>query len=212
MRNITEHTFGISDYEKYWTSRKGVGDHKETAIHRAIISLIRKHVPRGLPVLDCGVGPAIYYQALAKHYEMHGIEFSSEAIDLYKFDHSRIVSFDLNNGLPTSTVKFFGMIASMILHHLDDPRVFLRAAHERLDANGTLLVVHPNLIYYKHRLRLLSGRFPKFSTSHRNFIVPKDLREILSECGFSVVETVSKKSRPLPELMAPELFIICKKQ
>lgn len=209
MRNITDFTFGVADYERYWRARKGSGDVAETGIHKYVSVLVRQYVPRGAKVLDCGVGPGIYYAELAGDYEMHGIEFSEEAIALYQFDHARIAPFDLNRGLPDLGTQFGGMVASMILHHLDDPRIFLQAARERLDPGGILLIVHPNLVYFKHRLRLLSGKFPKYSTSHRNFIAPRALSAMLRESGFTIKIIASRKRKWFPILFANELFFLC---
>jgi 2-polyprenyl-3-methyl-5-hydroxy-6-metoxy-1,4-benzoquinol methylase len=208
-RNVTEFTFGVSDYDKYWQARKAGGDVAATGIHRFILELVRRYVPAGAKVLDCGVGPAIYYQELLGEYEMYGIEFSEEAIELYPFDTSRITAFDLNDGLPEFDTLFGGMVASMIIHHLDDPRIFLRAARERMEPGGIFIIVHPNLVYFKHRLRLLSGKFPKYSTSHRNFIAPKLLTEMIEEAGFSVKKIASRKNKRFPILFAHELFYIC---
>lgn len=209
MRNITDFTFGVADYEQYWRARKGSGDVAETGIHRYVAVLVRQHVPPGAKVLDCGVGPGVYYAELASDYQMHGIELSEEAIALYQFDRSRIGPFDLNHGLPNLGTQFGGMVASMILHHLDDPRIFLQAARERLDAGGILLIVHPNLVYFKHRLRLLAGEFPKYSTSHRNFIDPKALSAMLRESGFTIKKIASRKHKRFPILFANELFYLC---
>jgi 2-polyprenyl-3-methyl-5-hydroxy-6-metoxy-1,4-benzoquinol methylase len=209
MRNITEFTYGVADYDKYWQSRKTTGDTAETGIHRRIVELVRQHVPTGSRVLDCGVGPGVYYRALADEYEMHGIEFSEEAIALYQFDRRRIVSFDLNRGLPEFGTHFRGMVASMIIHHLDDPNVFLRAAHSKLKKGGILIIACPNIVYYKHRLRLLVGKFPRYSTSHRNFITPHHLTGMVEAAGFSLESITSKKRKWLPTLLAPELFFVC---
>lgn len=208
-RNVTDFTFGVRDYERYWSNRKRTSDTAETGIHRRIIDLVHQSVSAGGEILDCGVGPAIYFQALAERYEMYGIEFSKEAISLYRFDTKRIVQFDLNDGLPELDRRFDGLIASMIIHHLDDPRIFLRAARARLADHGMLLIVHPNLIYFQHRLKLLIGQMPKWSTSHRNFIVPSRLKTMLEECGFSIKSVTSKKRKWLPTVFAHELFFVC---
>ena len=209
MRNLTEFTFGVANYDRYWQARKSSGDFNQTGIHRGVAALVRQYVPRGAKVLDCGVGPGIYFRELAAEYEMHGIEISQEAIELYPFDHSLIVPFDLNHGLPQLGTKFGGMIACMILHHLDDPRNFLRAAREALEPGGVLLIIHPNLVHYKHRLRLLAGRFPKYSTSHRNFIAPRALMAMIGQAGFSIRSVTSRKRKWFPLLFAYELFFVC---
>jgi 2-polyprenyl-3-methyl-5-hydroxy-6-metoxy-1,4-benzoquinol methylase len=210
MRNVTDFTFGVLDYDRYWIARKASADCRETGIHRRIAEIIRSRVHPGRRILDCGVGPGVYFQRLASEYEMHGVEFSAEAIASYQFDHSRVVQFDLNRGLPERGVRFAAIVASMILHHLDDPRTFLRAARAQLDPDGLLLLVHPNLVYFKHRLRLLAGDFPRYSTSHRNFIVPRRLFSMIEGAGFSTDTVTSRKRKWFPLLFAHELFVLCR--
>ena len=208
-RNVTEFTYGVADYDKYWQARKEIGEVISTRIHRFILELVRRYIPKGSKILDCGVGPGIYYEELLADYEMYGIELSEEAIGLYPFDTSRITAFDLNHGLPEFDTKFDGMIASMILHHLDDPRIFLRAAREAMAPGGTVLIVHPNLVYLQHRLRLLTGKFPKYSTSHRNFIAPKALSAMIEDAGFTVKKIDARKHKWFPILLAQDLYYIC---
>lgn len=202
--------FGVENYDEYWRSRKSSGDFFPTRIHRCITEIIQKFVPPGKSILDCGVGPAIYYRALAQSYEMYGIEFSAEAISLYDFDTSRIKSADLNLEIPDFGVKFDGAIASMIVHHMNDPLAFLKRIKSVLKPSGIALIVHPNLTYYKHRLRLLSGNFPKFSGSHRVFLVPNAIEGLIREAGFSIEKLESAKRRTFPRLMSPEIFYVCR--
>jgi 2-polyprenyl-3-methyl-5-hydroxy-6-metoxy-1,4-benzoquinol methylase len=203
-------SFGVKDYESYWRSRKLSGDFFQTRIHRRIVEIIQKFVPGGKRILDCGVGPAIYYKVLAECYEMYGIEFSAEAISLYDFDTSRIKSADLNVEIPDFGVRFDAVIASMIVHHMADPLAFLKRIKGSLVPSGIALIVHPNLTYYKHRLRLLSGSFPKFSSSHRVFLVPRAIEEVIRKAGFSIEKIESTKRRAFARLMSPEIFYVCR--
>jgi hypothetical protein len=87
--------------------------------------------------------------------------------------------------------------------------IFLRAARSRLASGGHLILSHPNLVFYKHRLRLLSGQFPRLSTSHRNFIVPSVLARMLEDAGFKIESMTGRKRRPFPTLLAHEVFFVC---
>jgi len=207
--------FGVESYEDYWKARKAGGKVAFTLTHGKIVELIRRYVSPGDSVLDCGVGPAQSYKLLAPDYQMYGVELSSEAIALYDFELARIKQADLNDGIPEFGVKFDGIIASMILHHLEDPLKFLNQVKERLSPKGVFLAVHPNICYYKFRLNyLLKGAFPAISLAHRNFLTPHEIRSLLETAKFDIIETTSSKrklrARLWPHLFSQDLFYVCR--
>ena len=207
--------FGVASYEEYWKIRKAKGKVAFTLTHGKIVELIKRYVPPGGRVLDCGVGPAQSYRLLAQDYEMYGVELSSEAITLYDFDIARIKQADLNDGIPEFGVKFDGIIASMIIHHLEDPLKFLNQVKARLAPKGVFLAVHPNISYYKFRLKfLLKGSFPTISSAHRIFLPPHEFRALLETANFDIIETTSSKSklraRLWPQLFSQDLFCVCR--
>jgi SAM-dependent methyltransferase len=207
--------FGVKSYDDYWKTRKATGKTTFTLTHQRIVELIRQYVPAGGKVLDCGVGPAQSYKLLAPDYEMYGVEISPEAIALYDFDTARIKQANLNDGIPDFGVRFGAIIASMIIHHLEDPLKFLNQVKERLAPNGVFLAVHPNISYYKFRVNyLLKGTFPAISSAHRIFLPPHEFRALLETAGFDIVETTSSKrklrARLWPQLFSQDLFCVCR--
>jgi SAM-dependent methyltransferase len=207
--------FGVKSYEEYWKARKATGKTTLTLTHRRLVELVHKYVAPDGKVLDCGVGPAQSYKLLAADYQMFGVEISSEAIGLYDFDTSRIKQADLNHGIPEFGVRFDAVIASMILHHLEDPLQFLSQVKDRLAPSGVLLAVHPNISYYKFRLKyLLQGTFPAISSAHRIFLPPQEFRALLERANFEILETTSSKpkvrARLWPHLFSQDLFCVCR--
>jgi len=207
--------FGVKCYDDYWKTRKATGKTTFTSTHGRIVEVIRQYVAPGGKVLDCGVGPAQSYKLLATDYEMYGVEISSEAIALYDFDTARIKQANLNDGIPDFGVKFDGIIASMIIHHLEDPLKFLNQVKERLAPKGVSLAVHPNISYYKFRLNyLLKGTFPAISSAHRIFLPPHEFRALLESAGFEVLQVTSSKrklrARLWPHLFSQDLLCVCR--
>lgn len=207
--------FGVENYDDYWKTRKAKGRTAFTSVHGKIVEVVRRYVPSGGKVLDCGVGPAQSYKLLARDYEMYGVEISSEAIALYDFDTARIRQANLDDGIPEFGLRFDGVIASMIIHHLQDPLRFLNQVKGRLAPNGVFLAVHPNISYYKHRLKyLVNGTFPAISSAHRLFLPPREFRALLENAKFKILETATPKRKLLarirPQLFSQDLFYVCR--
>ena len=185
--------FGVQNYDAYWVNRKGIGDTRQTRCHNCIVSLIESLVPRGGRVLDCGVGPGHVFRMLAEHYETYGVEISDEAFQLYDFDTQRIVQADLNDGIPDFGVRFDAIIVSMLIHHLENPPVFLQQVRERLSPGGSFVPVIPNICYGPFRLRYLAGQFPPISRAHRNFQTAREFEEMVRQADYRQVRRLSPK-------------------
>ena len=203
--------YGVDNYDDYWRNFGNKKDH-DTRNQRFMVDLVKRNVAPGGAVLDCGVGAARYYQALLPNYKMRGIELSPERIANYTFDKSGIKCADLEKPLPDFGMKFDGAIVSFVIHHLRDPRSFMANLHGQLKTGGKAFIVHPNVVYHKHRLDLLMGRWPKLSTSHRVFVTPKALRQVLAQTGYDVQSVSGQKWKPWPEVFARNLFYVCAKR
>ncbi|MBN2284145.1 MAG: class I SAM-dependent methyltransferase [Deltaproteobacteria bacterium] len=179
-------SYGVSDYDAYWDKRFKDGHYQFTDVHRKIIEEVRALLGSGdARVLDCGVGPGHVFRELANRYEMYGIELSEKAFELYDFDTTRIRRCDLNGGLPEYPEKMDCIIASRIVHHLDDPAAFVRSVRDRLRDGGWFMGVIPNICYYHHRLKFLAGTFPPISGAHVNFQTGPDFENMVTVQGFT---------------------------
>lgn len=177
--------FGVTDYDTYWEKRIARKHYNMMDVHRKIvetaISLLGKGQAR---VLDCGVGPGHVFRALSEYYETYGLEISEKAFSLYDFDSRRIRLWDLNQGLPPDMAPMDIIIASRIIHHLQDPEGFVRSVGTLLKDSGWFIGVIPNICYYHHRLKFLFGRFPPISSAHVTFQTGPDFEQMVCREGF----------------------------
>jgi len=185
---------GIKDYDTYWDQRIQQGHFQFTDVHRKIIETAVETLGSvKARVLDCGVGPGHVFKKLSEHYEVHGIEISERALELYDFDTSRIRIWDLNGGLPSYDRPMDLIIASRIVHHLADPVSFVKDVRRTLSDLGWFMGVIPNICYYHHRLKFLVGKFPPISSAHVNFQTGPDFEKMVCSEGFRLHRLTTPK-------------------
>lgn len=83
------------------------------------------------------------------------------------------------------------LIFSEVLEHLVRPEQTLRNLRPFLKEHGAVLVVLPNMAFYKTRLVHLLGRWPAhsegiFDKTHLHFFTLKSAQGLLRECGFRI--------------------------
>jgi SAM-dependent methyltransferase len=210
MRRIemdaTTRKFGVDNSDTYWRRRKDEGRIHERRLHRFLIDLVDKILPeKGGKVLDCGMGAGHVFRTCQQKHETYGVEISSEAIEMYDFPTDNVRQADLNDGIPDFGVEFDVIICSMILHWLTEPLRFLKQAKDVLTTGGRLIVVIPNITYYKFRIAYLFGKFPPISLSHKSFQVPAEVERMFHEAGLIVEKRMSPKKSFRAKLL-PTLF------
>ena len=204
--NVKIREFGVHDADAYWQQRKTEDRTHERRLHRFLSTLIDRLIGRpGGSVLDCGAGSGHVLRLCAEKHHVYGVDLSREAITMSGLPADSIRQADLNEGIPDFGTRFDIVIASMLLHWLDDPSAFLRQARELLTEHGRLIVVAPNITYYRHRVAFLFGRFPPISLSHKNFQVPAETEHMFRAAGLTIEERLSPRSSWLARL-APTLF------
>ncbi|MCK5232722.1 MAG: class I SAM-dependent methyltransferase [Desulfobulbaceae bacterium] len=197
--------FGVDDPDEYWKWRKDIKRTTERRLHRFLKKQIDAIVPKGGRVLDCGMGAGHVFRLCLKEYETFGVEMSSEAIAMYDFPTDNVKQADLNQGIPDFNVKFDAIVISMILHWMDDPLKFLIKIQKKLTPKGRLLVVIPNITYYRYRIGFLFGKFPPISLSHKNFQVPPESEEMFKRAGL-IIEKILTSKTSLKARLWPRLF------
>jgi SAM-dependent methyltransferase len=206
--------FGIDDPDRYWQGRVAEGRAGEKRVHRCIAEAIRRLLPQGGRVLDCGVGDGHVFRLCREHYDTYGVEFSREAISRYEFPTDHIAEADLNRGIPEFGVKFDAIVLSMVLHWLDDPEGFLTAAARSLTPRGRLVVVIPNITNYRYRLAFLFGRFPNISLSHKNVMTPSECEVMFRAAGYTIERLAATKTglkaRLCPRVFGADLLYLLK--
>ncbi len=205
-------TFGVNDSDQYWRDRKAAGRTSEKRVHHFIRAMVDECVPEPGKVLICGVGDGHEYRLCAERHQTWGVEMSRHAIEQYEFATDRIENADLNSGFPSFNSPFDAITVSMVLHWLTNPEQFLHEAKSLLSEGGSLVVVIPNITYYRHRLKFLLGHFPPISTSHKNFQTPAEVEDLFRRAGYRILKRAASKPalkcRLFPTLFATDLGYI----
>jgi 2-polyprenyl-3-methyl-5-hydroxy-6-metoxy-1,4-benzoquinol methylase len=204
-QNVELREFGVKDPNRYWSRRESEGRTGERRLHRFLGGLVDEMFAQGTKVLDCGVGSGHVFRLCSQKHQTYGVEISSEAIATYAGGTERIKQADLNDGIPDFGFKFDVIIASMVLHWLTDPLKFLRQAKGMLSPGGSMLVVIPNITFYRYRIGYLFGRFPPISRSHKNFQAPSEVEQMFREAGLRIERRLSPR-RSIRAAIAPSLF------
>lgn len=178
--------FGVDNPDEYWLNRQEKDRVSERRLHRFLSALVDEIFPRRASVLDCGVGSGHVFRLCSEKHETYGVELSAEAIAMCDFPTDNIKQADLNNGIPKFGVKFDVIIASIVLHWLTDPHKNLCQAKDNLSPQGHLLVVIPNITFYRYHIAYLFGRFPPISLSHNNFQAPAEVEQVFEKAGLKI--------------------------
>ena len=208
--------FGIDNYDRYWEKRCADKHYQFTEVHRTIIRIAKEILgDKKARILDCGVGPGHVFKELSKFYDTFGIEISQKAFGLYNFNTDNIIVRDLNTGMPEFTEKIDLVIASRIIHHLNDPRLFIEQVKQILKEDGWFMGVIPNICYYRHRLKFLMGKFPPISGAHVNFQTGPDFQNMVTGAGFSLCKLTTPKhtirAKLWPTVFSQDLIYVFKK-
>lgn len=205
------HTFGVKDYDEYWNAlpmRKAM-----RSIHKRMIRELLRLAPPPGKALELGPGPGHLFRALEMAgYEMYACDVSSVALEKLDAPAERLRRADLNDGLPDFGTKFKAILAAMVLHHIVKPDVFLTQLANALTPDGCLVLTIPNIITLRNRLKMLAGGFPHLSPSHRNFMTPTEVKELMGQCRLKVVTVLAARRKPLqavsPLLFSKELVVV----
>ena len=209
--------FGIPDYDRYWENRIGQKHYEQSQVHIKIVETAMEILgEKKARVLDCGVGPGHVFKKLSEYHEVYGIEVSKRVFDLYDFNTDKIKIWDLNKGLPTYSEKMDLVIASRIIHHLEDPVSFIKQVRQIIIDNGWLMGVIPNICYYHHRIKFLLGEFPPISGAHINFQTGSDFQEMVNREGFRLHKLTTPKktirAKLWPKLFSQDLIYVFQKK
>lgn len=195
----------ITKAEKFWdkqAERFRNSESQSNTNDNDIIARIRKHLSINDNVLDFGCATGAQTIKLAggvKH--IHGLDLSAEMIRyaLIKKEESNIENVTFSKGTLSDenfeNSSFNVIIASDILHLLDDSEKAIRRIHELLKSKGLFIAATPCMkekmtfskrfevtsILIMHRL----GIFPL----HLNLYMASDVEKMVSNQGFEIVES-----------------------
>ena len=189
-------------------------EHRYTKMHRLLRE--RWGDPAGKRVVDLGSSRGLFLARFPKS-ELAAIEIDPEERRLGA-DHGVeavehfINAFDGNRmtaRLPFGDESADIVLAGEIIEHIVDTESFLREIRRLLRPGGALVLSTPNILWWKHRLALLAGRYPDaldYRTrygddfGHVRIFTPQLMRELLEETGFADVEVVGKRLGPISSL------------
>ena len=191
-------------------------EHRYTKMHRLLRE--RWGDPAGKRVVDLGSSRGLFL-ARFEGSERAGIEIDPEerrrgeeqGVDAVEhfinvFDGSRMTA-----RLPFEDSSADIVLAGEIVEHIVDTESFLREIHRVLRPGGAVLLSTPNILWWKHRLALLAGRYPDaldYRTrygddfGHVRIFTPKLMRGLLEETGFVDVHIAGKRLGPISSLTA----------
>lgn len=197
---------------KHWDySKKAVflSSH-EDHYHQQIIRIIKKEteVKGKLNILDVGCATGYLGNAVkfGKNY-VCGIEISENAAKEAEKVLDKVIVGDVEEiKLPFPEHFFDVIICSDIIEHLFDPKQVLCNLRHYLKPHGLLLMVVPNVAWYKIRLMILMGKWEYqnygiLDYGHIRWFTKESGRRLLEECGYTV-ENVS------PYIVLPKLLTI----
>lgn len=189
------------EYDRYWRAR---GRHSMQPRY----SIFSELIDNGSSVLDIGCGDGLLLQYLKdkKNAQVRGIDISEEAVRLAR---ERDIDATVSNIFEVDIECIYDyIILSEFLEHLDEPGAVIAKLEGRF--RKALLISIPNIGYYKHRLRLLFGRFPiqwrYHPSEHLRYWTVLDFRLWLHQFGLKASIVSASNGVPILRQFWPNLF------
>lgn len=159
-------------------------------------------------VLDvgCGDGTLGRHLKARQPVEVVGLTYSGGESLLARQILDQVVVCDLNNFDPTELGQFDCIVCSHVLEHLLWPDRFLQSVRSVLAPGGRLVVGLPNLLVFRSRLRLLSGKFRYtdggiMDRTHFRFFDWQTSRELVTTAGFRIISAEAEGGFPLSRFL-----------
>jgi len=148
------------------------------------LDLIRQLKPSGR-LLEVGCARGEFLQVAREWFEVCGVEPNPDLADC-----SSTVAQVYRDTIERTPWSGFDVVASFhVIEHLDSPRSFVRAAADRLNPGGLLVIETPNIDSLP--FKLLKSRWRQFIPEHYFFFSPASISRLLSEQGLTVESTAS---------------------
>jgi methionine biosynthesis protein MetW len=194
---------GEMDYESYWREIGKIGVKERARIFSKVIK-------RGSSVIDigCGDGSTLRYLIDNNDIIAEGVDISSTAIQLAKAKQINAWVSDITEKDFHLPKKYGYIILSEVLEHISNSENLLRRIRDHFQEG--ILISAPNIGLYRHRLRLLFGRFPIqwafHPGEHLRFWTSKDFCWWVHHQGFVIVESYPSNGFPFLYKLMPSLF------
>lgn len=191
-------------YENYWIKRGKSG-------HRPRYLIFSNWIDSGSNVLDIGCGDGYFGDFLVKNKKVNytGTDISETALNSAKARGLKAVQLDASKDLGRFSPKSFDFVVmSEFIEHIPNSEEVLKTA-SRIARKGVLISV-PNIAYWKFRLQLLRGSFPKqwaiAPEEHLRYWSVSDFKKTAESVGFKVQDIRSSNGRKILRDIWPNLF------
>jgi methionine biosynthesis protein MetW len=175
------------DYNEYWRNIKDINEVKKRGF------IFSKLIKPGSTVMDigCGRGENLRFLIEKNAAVAEGIDISSTAVSMAQRKGINAKIADVSRQDFCLSKNYDYIIISEVLEHIPNPEELLSKI--KYNFNYALIISIPNIGLYKHRLRLLFGRFPAqwaiHPGEHLRFWTVRDFRWWIKKQGFQIVKT-----------------------
>lgn len=195
-------------------------EHRYTKMHRLLREALGDLAGRRVLDLGCCRGLLLERFRAYPRVELVGLEIDPEEAGRAERRGLRPVRHHINRfegermvaRLPFADASADVVLAGEILEHIVDTEGFLREIGRVLAPGGAVCLTTPNILWWKHRLALLAGRYPDAldyrlqygdDFGHVRLFGPEQLRSLLEETGFQGIRIVGKRLGPIASLTGP---------
>lgn len=167
----------------YFDQEKGVLEYIKMAQGydgKALIRVLKKHLPKGSTVLELGMGPGKDLDILKKTYKATGSDASQVFVDFYKKKHPQADVMRLDARTLATKRKFDCVYSNKVLHHLPKTGCAQSFRKQRtlLKKNGLLF----HSFWYGDKTELMQGlRFTYYTESSLKRVIGKGFEIVLMQ-------------------------------
>ncbi len=203
---------GRLDYNIYWRRRRPKGGNFQlSSWQQTRARLVLPWLSDDDVVLDLGGGAGEMLAYWSERKKITGIcvDNNQMALDQAKSRGFEILNLDLSQPQNWSLIPECDYLSGFeIIEHLPNPEEFILAIKKR--ARKGLIFSVPNSGYYKHRLRLLFGRFPLqwvvHPGEHLRFWTVRDIKKWVSWLDLNLNQLIIYEGLPVLSRAWPSLF------
>ena len=204
-------------YEKIWGRKKEnqVNYHKKGTRAYEASKLIRK----GDNILDVGCGDgALFHLIKEKCKDYYGTDISKTALSLLKEKkvHTNIVNLNKEK-LPFKDNLFDYTVCLDVIEHVFDPVKLIDELFRVTKPTGYVILSTPNIRYYRHISKLISGKFPltsgdqeHYDGGHIHYFTYKDIIDLCTDKS-SKIKKYGINTKYMIEFLSGGILVKAKK-
>jgi len=197
----------VLDYDQYWSLRQGNSE----ADLRARDVLMARLIEDRSSVLDIGCGSGRFLDYLVhikKELNVLGLDISKTAIETGRVSGLNCEMADVSSDKFELQGTYDYIIMAEVVEHLHNPESLMLKLKGKY--RKALFVTIPNIGYYPHRVRLMTGSFPVQTVyhpaEHLLYWTVRDFKEWLQQLGYRVDQVIASNGFPRLAKYWPNLF------